>query len=132
MSFSLPTFNLSCDIYTGPWASRVFRLTTMGNLAWGKRTQGFFGSYPSGTFSPSTQPEVLLLPPLTDIRSAVISVQTDMVEIPSGSGRWYTVQAVDDIGKGFTNEHRAAIVTQASQYIDATDFPGLFWPVPMP
>jgi hypothetical protein len=75
---------------------------------------------------------IILLPPLTDIRSKIASGQSDMVEVPAGSGRWYGAAAVDDIGKGFPNEHRAAFLLQASSYLNPTVYAGLFWPVPMP
>jgi hypothetical protein len=131
MSFTLPEFNLTCDIYTGPWATRVFRLSASGNLAFGKRVQqaaldSVGGGFPIG----SSQP-VLLLPALTDIRSGVQVPKTDLVEVPSGSGRWYLVFAVDDIGKGFPNEHRAAVLIQVSSLVSSTEFAGLNWPVPM-
>lgn len=132
MAFTLPTFNLVCDFYTGPWATKAYRLTENGNLAWGKRTLGIWGSAGDTSFSPAVYSETLLLPALTDVRSAALTGHNDLIEVPSGSGRWYVVQAVDDIGKGFANEHRAAIITMASQYVDFTRFPGLFWPVPMP
>lgn len=59
----------------------------------------------------------LLLPVGTDVRGpqdtvsntdASTQVKGDYVECPSGSGRYYVVAFVDDIGKGFTNEHRDA------------------------
>jgi hypothetical protein len=52
----------------------------------------------------------LMVPALTDIRGPQDTVSFDMVECPLGSGRWYRVCAVDDIGKGFANEHRAALL----------------------
>jgi len=60
----------------------------------------------------------LLLPPLADVRGPQDSVSADMVEVPAGSGRWYFVVGVDDIGKGFANEHRsAAIFALASSWV---------------
>lgn len=52
----------------------------------------------------------LLLPLQTDIRGLQDTVSQDMVEVPAGSGRWYSVQIVDDIGKGYANEHRSASI----------------------
>lgn len=34
----------------------------------------------------------------------------DAVEVPSGSGRWYSTISVDYIARGFTNEHKCAII----------------------
>lgn len=130
MAFSLPAFNLTVDIYSGPWLTRVLRVSSLGNLAFGRRTNIQFGSEELAYPVRATE-VLLLLPPLTDIRSSLTSGQADMVECPSGSGRWYQVLAVEDIGKGFPNEHRAASLFQASFYVDNTAFAGLFWPVPM-
>lgn len=52
----------------------------------------------------------LLLNPLADIRGPQDSVSSDLVEVPAGSGRLYWVIGVDDIGKGFANEHRFAYI----------------------
>jgi hypothetical protein len=50
----------------------------------------------------------LLLPAKTDVRGPQDVRSFDMVEVPAGSGRWYSVVFVDDIGRGFANEHRTA------------------------
>jgi hypothetical protein len=52
----------------------------------------------------------LLLPKGTDIRGPQDSVAADNVEVPAFSGRWYRVVAVDDVGKGFSNEYRNAAI----------------------
>jgi hypothetical protein len=52
----------------------------------------------------------LLVPALTDVRGPQDPVGPDMVEVPAGSGRWYQVVFVDDIAKGFSNEHRTASI----------------------
>jgi len=52
----------------------------------------------------------LLVPKLVDVRGPQDTVSADLVEVPAGSGRWYVVVAVDDIGKGFSNEHRTASI----------------------
>lgn len=131
MSFQPPTFNLTCEIWNGPWATRTLRITEQEcNLAWGKRI-----SYP--TYAPAsylTDPgsPKLLLPALTDIRDMSQNIpETDYVEVPSGTGRWYRVMLVDDVGKGFDNEYRIAGLAKISQNIDA-HWNGLFWPIPMP
>lgn len=76
----------------------------------------------------------LLLPALTDIRDAACaSGYTDIVEVPDGSGRWYSVEYVDDVAKGFTNEYRVAVLSKAFDdgYV-SNHFPGLKWPSPIP
>jgi hypothetical protein len=131
MAFTLPVFNLSVDIWTGPWATKAFRLNVMANLAWGKRIN-FASQQISAEGYPSAIPMTLLLPSGTDIRSYLTAGVADFVEVPSGSGRWYGVNAVDDIGKGFPNEHRGAYVTAVSQFLNSMTYPALSWPVPMP
>jgi hypothetical protein len=132
MAFTLPSFNLSVDIYTGPWLTKVLRVTSDANLAFGRRSQVQYPSLGDHGAAPASVYEILLLPALTDIRSYFLTGQTDVVEVPSGSGRWYGVEWVDDVGKGFDNEHRAAGLLQISHFLDPVKYAGLSWPVPMP
>lgn len=132
MSFTVPQFPLSVDIYSGPWLSRSLRLSTVGNLAPGRR------NFPFPTFDNPNSLIVndsltLLLPPGTDVRDMHCNIPfNDLVEVPAGSGRWYGVTLVDDSGKGFPNEHRWALLAKISQRTDATAYAGLFWPSPIP
>lgn len=134
MAFTVPEMPLAVDVYTGPWLTKVFRFSTTGNLAWGRRTSGpaLLGSeIPGGRVVVAM---VLLLPAGTDVR-CTMQVPTpgyDVVEVPSGSGRWYGVNAVDDFAKGFPNEHRGAILVPIYENLDTVQFAGLFWPIPMP
>jgi hypothetical protein len=125
MAFILPAFNLSVNI----WRSSAGQppvgapdVVTIGNLAMGRRVQ-------VGSIGGTTSLGVpfygmsLLVPALTDVRADPYFTSADTVEVPAGSGRWYYVVFVDDIGKGFANEHRAA---QLVQYLRPT------WPVPTP
>lgn len=130
MAFTLPTFNLLCDIYTGPWLTRALRLSAEPcNLAFGRRVQQSSNIDPFEDLS-FVQP-TLLLNAGVDVRSLVNAVEQDVVECPSGSGRWYQVIGVDDIGKGFANEHRAAILQQIFDAINPPAYP-FKWPAPMP
>lgn len=133
MPFSLPNFNLRCDVYTGPWLTKALRVSDVPcNLAWGKRVQDF-AAFDTAPDESSGSPQMVLLTPAgTDLRSKIISGQGDVVEVPQGSGRWYGVFAVDDIGKGFDNEHRGAWVLQISEHLNATLYAGLIPPVPWP
>jgi hypothetical protein len=118
MAFRLPTFNLGVNIWHfGNVVANAPDVVTVGNLTYGKRAQAGVASLTAGTTTrplPSSfvQPMTLLLPPLTDIimRDAVGGGVGDCVEVPAGSGRFYAVLDVDDIGKGFVNEHRAAVI----------------------
>jgi len=129
MAFNLPTFNLLCDIYTPPWLTKVFRAQVSGNLAFGRRGNFNFLDYAEDTALQGYAS--LLLPPGTDVRAYPTYPSADVIEIPSGSGRWYRVMWVEDIGKGFDNEHRSAAVAQISSTLDPTLYAGLSWPIPM-
>lgn len=79
------------------------------NLAWGKRVAvpstggtGFVG-VPLFTMT-------LLVVVGTDLRDRLEAGGSDTVEVPAGSGRMYECVYVDDLGKGFANEHRGAIL----------------------
>lgn len=65
----------------------------------------------------------IALPALTDVASArgLPFPFNDLIECPQGSGRFYEVLFVDDVGKGFANEHRIALVSKV-----------LPWPIPTP
>lgn len=114
MAYRLPTFNLLCNLKAPPTAgvpavpSPPYRLADQPcQLTYGRRvsvaTTG--GTAQVGVLSTSMN---LLLPSRTDVRGPQDVTSFDMVEVPSGSGRWYYVTFVDDIGKGFANEHRTA------------------------
>lgn len=107
MPFSVPNFNIPVNIWrqaSGPPASPD--VVEDANLAWGKRVSSY-----QGVISTPNEPVMtLLLPPGADIRGPQCSSGPDWVEAPAGSGRLYSVLGVDDIGKGFANEHRAAII----------------------
>jgi hypothetical protein len=104
------------------------------NLAWGKRVNTGLpiSTTEGGEYSQTLM--VLLVPALTDIRDAagLVGVHPDLVVVPSGSGRWYSVMYVDDLGKGFPNEHRGAVLYKAYEKVSPTQYPGLAWPVPIP
>jgi len=120
MGYRLPTLNLVCNIFSGttgntpPTAppTAPARLTNVPcQLTYGERVNG-------GATGGTSEPGIIvmgmniLLTKLTDVRGGQDnSTGYDIIECPAGSGRWYICWAVDDIGKGFTNEHRTAQVT---------------------
>lgn len=132
MSFTLPAFNLTVNIYTGVFPFATPRLTSLANLTPGRRVMqsqatAFLGA--TGNLGPAS---LLLLPVGVDIRDSSCANQPDVVEVPAGSGRWYQVAQVDDIAKGFANEHRYANITKLWQNAGGITCPGLFWPTPIP
>jgi hypothetical protein len=118
MAFVLPTFNLSCNV----WHGLIDPRTHPPSITVDCQLRGVNQS--SGTSSPElpyVPGNYFLFPPLTDIRDGSGPSGTDSLECPAGSGRFYYVTNVDDIGKGFTNEHRYALVQK---------YPP--WPEPIP
>jgi hypothetical protein len=116
MAFTVPNFNIRCNISSPPVPNTPgipvgpYRNPNVAcNLAWGRRTN-------SSSLTPAAGPVFvasttdLLMPKLTDIRGPQDTVSYDMVEVPAGSGRWYVVTTVDDVGKGFVNEYRIAVL----------------------
>jgi hypothetical protein len=58
----------------------------------------------------------VLFPALTDVRGPQdVSGFPDVIELPAASGRYYWMTFVDDIGKGWPNEHRTASVLAVGQ-----------------
>jgi hypothetical protein len=131
MAFSVPNFNLVCDVWSGPWVGKFLRLHDLPcNLAMGRRVQPYLSEpfdAPNGQASPC-----LLVPKLSDIRDEFCGSQSDIVEVPRGSGRWYSVGLVDDVGKGFDNEYRLCSLRKVSGSVYPGNFPGLLWPIPIP
>jgi len=119
MSFQQPIYNLTVSVYTftHTFPLGAPRLVCQGNLAWGKRVSlnNFVGGEAIMT---------LLVPPGTDVRGPVCTTGPDYVEVPAGTGRFYQVIGVDDLGKGFANEHRGVLLL-------ATRDNGT-WPNPIP
>jgi hypothetical protein len=121
MAFTLPTFNLVCNVWRGgnP-TSNPPDVVSFCNLTPNRRV-----------YFPMIEPAIdarfpvmfltLLLPALTDVRMYNVVTGPDVVEVPAGSHRFYQVQQVDDVGKGFANEHRFALI-----------LPVVPWPQPIP
>lgn len=131
MPFRVPTFNLTCNVWsrasvpTGPVDISTLPPPRIAGLACQLRAPGKLST---------AQDELnywifaaeLLVPAGTDLRDnfswdGVAINKPDFVEVPAGSGRGYTVVAVDDVGKGFSNEHRFAFI-----------FKNPKWPIPAP
>jgi len=122
MAFVLPTFNISVNIQDGGIVPPLGppRLTLNGQLRAPHANNALI--IPAAG---ATSTMVLLLPPGTDIRDpwSLPINNSDWVEAPAGTGRWYRVAFVDDIGRGFPNEHRFAILQKVF---------GVPWPTPIP
>jgi len=134
MAFSVPAFPITCEVWNGPWLGKTLRLPAQPcNLALGRRVQQQFLDDPDQVATSGMSLQLaLLLPPLTDLRDPYQGFPQDVIECPSGSGRWYGLLAYDDVGKGFPNEYRLAILVKIGNVIDPVQYPGLFWPTPCP
>jgi len=120
MSYTLPAFNLVVNIWhNGTPISNPPDLITVGNLAYGRRVTTQYWDWADSGISSVFAP--LLLPPLVDVRDPMTGPGRDTIEVPAGSGRFYEVDYVDDVGKGFPNEHRFALMRKL-----------IPWPVPIP
>lgn len=108
MAFQVPHFPIFAAIWRGGGVGGAYAspdVVTAANLSPGRRvlvTTPLIG----GAGSPV--PMELLLPARTDIRASWNGAVSDLVEVPSGSKRFYTVAWVDDVGRGFANEYRLA------------------------
>lgn len=110
MAYTLPQFNLACNIGSG--AVPAFFIPRISGqscaLVYGKRVSEMT-EVTTGTVA--TLIMHILFPAGTDVRGReVVGGASDLIECPAGTGRWYTVASVDDIGKGWPNEHRTAEV----------------------
>lgn len=132
MAFSVPTFPIDCDVYSGPWLTKAFRFNTVCNLALGRRVQQQFQDFDVPEVQASSLQMALLVPLLTDFHDKAMNLENDVIECPAGSGRWYGLEAFDDVAKGFDNEYRIAIITKISAAVDSTRYAGLYWPTPVP
>jgi hypothetical protein len=123
MAYILPNFNLLCGVYTnkeppsivpfpGTFDATLVRITNQEcALVFGRRVCQYSTSNAAYNIFPFVYLMSLLTPPLTDLRGWESTQGNDFVEVPQGSGRFYIVNTVDDIGKGYPNEHRTAALT---------------------
>jgi hypothetical protein len=116
MSYVIPNFNIVCNIYDPDTPgvpeipSNPPRIVAQEcALVYGRRVNV---ASTGGTTLPGVplMAMSLLVPKGTDIRGPQDTTSFDMVECPAGTGRWYWVCAVDDIGRGWANEHRSASI----------------------
>lgn len=126
MPFAAPVFNLSVKIWRSTNAvTNPADVTTSGNLTPGSRNT--FVNNPPSSAATSFNVTYLALPKLTDIRGLLNALRGDTVEAPAGSGRYYICQFVEDVGKGFPNEYRRAVLWQNHTVAFAP-----IWPLPTP
>ena len=122
--FRIPDLSaVVCNVYTNDGAGPpypglcVLRLVNEPcNLQAARRAQVMStgGTTTSGVFEDAMY---LLLRARTDVRGPVqyanLLLPGDVVEVPSGTGRFYWVTYVDDVGRGYANEFRFATLQMA-------------------
>lgn len=128
-----PTFNLACnvwhsyDLFAGVTPTSPPDIGALAcNLQYGRRIENAQVAFPSILMH-------LLVPMHTDLRGvfqyAAGSNLSDCIEVPAGSGRFYFVQDVDDVSKGFPGEFRLALLSKTAN-VDGAYQP---WaPIPLP
>jgi hypothetical protein len=133
MPFQAPTFISQVRLWHGGGGGGVYAtpdLTFMGTLSVGRRRLLPPNVGVPGSFS-QLQAE-LLCPKLTDIRATWNNILADLVEVPGGSKRFYDVKWVDDVGKGFVNEYRLALIYMRVNPTGGGTAFGFSLPVPLP
>lgn len=123
MAFVVPAFPITVAFWRhGNATSNPPDVTSVGNLSPGRIVSASQSDVDLvGGPDPVQQCMWLRLPKGTDVQSESNGIGGDTCECPYTSGRFYYVINVDDIGGGFTNEHRFAVI--AAQ---------LNWPIPFP
>lgn len=125
MAFVVPAMPLLCDIYSaGDYGVNPPRVAGVPcNLSQGRRA--LQGTLLNATDASFFGQAILLVPAATDIRGLENGLGSpDVVDCPAGTGRPYVVFRVDDMGRGFPNEHRFAMIA-----IIPDAYP---WPSPVP
>jgi hypothetical protein len=124
--FIQPAYNLEVGVFRPPnLPPGVPDFSLLGNLSPGRIVSMRSDVIIGGVWSPGLNVLMWLrLPPLSDVRGWTVTNPADIVEVPLGSSRFYWVWEVDDIAKGFPNEHRFAWISKLNL--------GPLWPVPMP
>jgi hypothetical protein len=140
VGYRLPTFNLVVNIWRSTsLVANPPDIVSAANLTFGERTSMMIVGWATTTsaqlrsaFAHVLALNQILLPKGTDVRppdALAAPLEGDAIECPAGSGRFYITMTVDDIGRGFPNEHRCAVVVRATQAaIDSTTNP---WGLPL-
>jgi len=119
MPYPIRTFPLTAAIWrAGMPVAGPPAVVTPCNVAFGRRVHVVFDS--TGLEAGALL-ALLLFPAGTDVRDNVMAPGADVVECPQGSGRVYGGLYVNDLGSGFSNEHRFAGCEKLAP-----------WPAPLP
>jgi hypothetical protein len=117
MAFTLPTFNVSVNVWDGALDPTVDPpdLTLLANVSLGRRIMLFADANcwfnPENGVALNMFIRIMMVPAGTNIKGrwwnfTAGNSQSDWVEVPAGTGAFYKVLDVADMAKGFANEHR--------------------------
>lgn len=135
MPFTLPSFNLAYNCWhTGvvnpvppPVGGPAF--TALCNFSLGRRIATGTDSFsPTNVLSGDgidVMLRIMMVPAGVDLRGPYQG-ESDLVEVPAGSGAFYALLDVADMAKGFPNEHRVAWAIPTNRGF------GYFLPTPLP
>jgi len=118
MAFQVPSFNIAADVWHPPNAPPAVPDDTVDCQlrAAGKQSTGQDSNQQGWPFL-----WALLVAAGTDLRDVFNGGGQDTIECPPGTGRFYKVELVDDVARGFTNEYRIAFIRKTGT-----------WPTPVP
>lgn len=110
MAYRLPTFNLVVNYWIpGSPTTNPPDGTFLANMTPGKRVTTQYWDW--GASGLPTVTEMVLCPLGVPVTSRLSGPGTSTLEVPAGSGWFYTVEQVLRIATGFANAHLLLIVT---------------------
>lgn len=130
MAYVIPTFNLECNVWHAaayPPAPPAIAGQPCALMHSKKNPLDLSVAYGITATPFYAYPMFLLLPALTDVRDQSVG-GVDVIECPAGSGRFYFVNNVDDVAKGYVNEYRVAVLLKWT----TEDGGPVDWPIPIP
>jgi hypothetical protein len=140
MSYFVPQMPLECYVWRNPNEGGALNYLSPDqqyfcNLTPGKRLM-FVPEQVVASKAPFVYMQ-LLLPKLADVRAFRLDTMLgdqggDFIEVPKFSNRIYQACFVDDIGKGFANEHRICLMLQFYGGVNWSDVGYVPWPEPLP
>jgi len=119
MAFQVPSFNITVDVWHPPNVPPAAPDVTLDCQlrASGKQSTGQDSTLDGWPFL-----WALLVPAGSDLRDSFNAPDgPDVVEVPPATGRFYLVEYVDDVARGFDNEYRIAYIRKQGT-----------WPIPIP
>jgi hypothetical protein len=146
MPFIVPTFNLLCNVWVrANWDAGGPGFGNPPNFANAPCALRFDqkAAYFAGTSFTTVFLDTLIVPAGADLQfpaynGANTFQDPDIVEVPSGSNKWYFIMDVHDAAKGYSNEYRLAFIlagqaVTGTRLATAAGYPwGPVWPTPYP